>query len=104
MLPPPPPPPCSSARVPLPPPNPHLDLATGITVTPSRSIGSPNTAEARALAPIFSARRWTSSPPSLCSRSIALDSSTPAISSSLLLLLDLPAIGGRRRVGVARRV
>src|SRR4051794_31640660 len=63
-LPPPPPVPWLPGSPPLPPPKPQRALATGMTVIPSRSTGSPNTAVARAATPIRSASCWTISDPS----------------------------------------
>ena len=54
--PPPPPPPSSSFLRPVPPPKPQRALATGITVTPSRSTGSAKIVAAPTAAPSFSAR------------------------------------------------
>src|SRR5262245_9827218 len=63
---PPPPPPPSPVSValrprPAPAPNPSATLATGMIVTPWRSIGSPNAAETEVVAPNLVARRSMSS-------------------------------------------
>src|SRR5260370_8345075 len=63
MVPPPPPEPSPTWLLstlppePAPPPNPQLTLATGITVMPSLSTGSPNTVETFELMPTLFARR-----------------------------------------------
>jgi len=66
MTPPPPPLPRSSPRCPPPPPKPQRALATGITVIPSLVTGSPNTVEARAVAPIVLASLSTNEGDSVC--------------------------------------
>src|SRR3954447_25997671 len=96
-IPPPPPAPCSPSRPPLPPPNPHLALATGMTVTPWPCTASPNTAEARAVAPILSAR-CPANPGPVATRSA---SSLASASVTVIVLLVGPAEG--RTCHCARR-
>src|SRR3569833_1425037 len=92
MVPPPPPPPwlwSSSLFLrpePTPAPNPKPTLATGTSVTPSRSTGSPKTADTDALAPSLSARRSSSS---------AIGRARLAASRASSVVIVCPSVAGR---------